>query len=85
MTRDADPIPREVIAAIVAELERRMNEARDKWSLTKRDSAEHYYAWVGRELGYKAALDLLGDAGLAPAWGEQRNSPVIQTHHDATR
>ena len=40
--------------------------ARDRWSLPKRTDPTHTAAWSGRELGYKEALRLLGDAGLAP-------------------
>ncbi len=65
MTEDPAPVPREVIDGIVAELERLMDDARDKWTLPKRDNPTHTAAWSSRELGYRDALQLLADAGLA--------------------
>jgi hypothetical protein len=61
----ADSVPREVIDRIVAELERLMGEARDRWTMPKRDSPTHTASWRGRELGYQDALRLLSRAGLA--------------------
>ncbi len=65
MTDDADLVPREVIGRIVAELERLMDEARDKWTLPKRDDPVHTATWTGREIAYRQALQVLADAGLA--------------------
>lgn len=50
MTQDPNPVPREVIAAIVTELERLMDEARDRRSLTKSDDPTRFTAWHNREL-----------------------------------
>lgn len=68
MMQNADPVRREVIAAIVEELERLMNEACAKWSLTKSEDPSRFTAWHNRELAYRQALQLLADAGLAPKY-----------------
>ncbi len=68
MAEDPAPVPRGVIDGIVAELERLMDDARDKWTLPKRDDPIHTAAWSGREIAYRQALQVLADAGLAPKY-----------------
>jgi hypothetical protein len=65
-------VPREIIDQIVAQLERLMDEARDKWSLTKSDDPNRFASWNGREQGYRNALQLLADAGLAPRYATRK-------------
>ena len=52
------------IAAIVAELERLMDDARDRSTLPKH-ATDRIAGWRGREIGYREALRLLADARLA--------------------
>jgi len=67
MQEDTDPVLCHVVAGIVAEFERLMDEARDKWSLPKRVDAHQADLWSGREIGYREALRVMAHAGLAPA------------------
>ena len=68
MMQDADSIPRAVIDELVVQLERLMDEAREKWTLPKSEEPTRFASWRGRELAYRNALQLLADAGLAPKY-----------------
>jgi sugar-specific transcriptional regulator TrmB len=50
------------IAKVIAELTKRAENARDRWSLPKHPSPSREYSWHGREIGYKEAIDLLLEA-----------------------
>jgi len=65
MTQDTDPVQREVIDAIVADLERLMDEARDRWSIPKGADQVRSASWHNREIAYRQVLQLLAAAGLA--------------------
>lgn len=66
MLHETETVPREVIDQIVGQLERLRDDACDRWTVTKSNDPVRIASWRNREAAYRAALQLLADAGLAP-------------------
>jgi len=65
MTQDTAVVPREGIDRIVPQLERVMDDARDRWSIPKGADQVRSASWHNREIAYRQRLHLLAVAALA--------------------
>jgi len=72
MNQAAAAVPREVVEQIVAELERLMDDARDRWSIPKGADQVHSASWHNREIAYRQVLQLLAVSGSAPKYAARK-------------